>query len=129
DGFGCSNLSQAIAAAGAIVHYLKHQLGRKIDHLRSLRCDTSSDHLMLDAATQVNLELLASRGARDTSLLAATDRTVTPMGGRRLRTWILQPLRHLAGLERRQQFIADLLQEPDVLASLRDVLQMIRDLK
>ena len=57
DGFGCSNLPQAIAAAGAIVHYLKHQLRRKIDHLRSLRCETSSDHVMLDAATQVNLEL------------------------------------------------------------------------
>ena len=129
DGFGCSNLPQAIAAAGAIVHYLKHQLRRKIDHLRSLRCDTSSDHVMLDAATQVNLELVASRGARDTSLLAAIDRTVTPMGGRRLRTWILQPIRDLAELVGRQQFIADLLQEPDVLASLRDVLQTIRDLE
>jgi len=129
DGFGCSNLPQAIAAAGAIVHYLKHQLRRKIDHLRSLRCETSSDHVMLDAATQVNLELVASRGARDTSLLAAIDRTVTPMGGRRLRTWILQPIRDLAELVGRQQFIADLLQEPDVLASLRDVLQMIRDLE
>ena len=129
DGFGCSNLPQAIAAAGAIVHYLKHQLRRKIDHLRSLRCDTSSDHVVLDAATQVNLELVASRGARDTSLLAAIDRTVTPMGGRKLRTWILQPIRDLAELVGRQQFIADLLQEPDVLASLRDVLQTIRDLE
>ena len=128
DGFGCSNLPQAIAAAGAIIHYLKHQLRRKIDHLRSLRCDTSSDHVVLDAATQVNLELVASRGARDTSLLAAIDRTVTPMGGRKLRTWILQPIRDLAELVGRQQFIADLLQEPDVLASLRDVLETIRDL-
>ena len=99
DGFGCSNLPQAIAAAGAIIHYLKHQLRRKIDHLRSLRCDTSSDHVVLDAATQVNLELVASRGARDTSLLAAIDRTVTPMGGRKLRTWILQPIRDLAELD------------------------------
>src|SRR6476646_6211281 len=129
DGSGCSNLPQAIAAAGAIVHYLKHQLRRKIAHVSSLRCETSSDHVMLDAATQVNLELVASRGARDTSLLAAIDRTVTPMGGRKLRTWVLQPIRDLAELEGRQQFIADLLQEPDVLASLRDVLQTIRDLE
>src|SRR4030095_2690126 len=129
DGFGCSNLPHAIAAAGAIVHYLKHQLRRKIDHLRSLRCDTSSDHVVLDAATQVNLELVASRGARATSLLAAIGRTVTPMGGGKLRTWILQPIRDLAELVRRQQFIADLLQEPDVLASLRDILQRIRDLE
>ena len=76
-------------------------------------------YVLLDAATQANLELVASRGARDTSLLAALDRTVTPMGGRKLRHWILQPLRDLAELERRQQMIADLLQEPDLLASLR----------
>ena len=75
------------------------------------------------------LELVSSRGARDTSLLAALDRTVTPMGGRRLRTWILQPIRDLAELDRRQQFIADLLQEPDLLASLREGLKTIRDLE
>ena len=60
---------------------------------------SASDYVMLDAATQANLELVESRGARDTSLLAALDRTVTPMGGRKLRTWILQPLRDLAELE------------------------------
>ena len=129
DGFGCSNLPQAIAAAGAIIHYLKHQLRRKIDHLAALRCDAPADHVVLDAATQANLELVNSRGARDTSLLAVLDRTVTPMGGRRLRTWILQPIRDLAELACRQQFIADLLQEPDLLASLREVLQTIRDLE
>ena len=129
DGFGCSNLPQGIAAAGAIIHYLKHQLRRKIEHLASLRCDAPADHVVLDAATQANLELVSTRGTRDTSLLAVLDRTVTPMGGRRLRTWILQPIRDLAELERRQQFIADLLQEPDLLASLREVLQSIRDLE
>jgi DNA mismatch repair protein MutS len=129
DGFGCSNLPQGIAAAGAIIHYLKHQLRRKIDHLASLRCDAPADHVVLDAATQANLELVNSRGARDTSLLAVLDRTVTPMGGRRLRTWILQPIRDLAELDCRQQFIADLLQEADLLASLREVLRSIRDLE
>ncbi len=99
DGFGCSELNQAIGAAGAIVHYLKHQLRRKIDHLTTLRCEAPADHVVLDAATQANLELVSSRGARDTSLLAALDRTVTPMGGRRLRTWILQPIRDLDKLE------------------------------
>jgi len=129
DGFGCSDLPQAIAAAGAIVHYLKHQLRRKIDHLASLRCDAPADYVMLDAATQANLELVSSRGARDTSLLAVLDRTVTPMGGRRLRNWILQPIRDLAELECRQRCIADLLQEPEQLASLRESLKTIRDLE
>ena len=129
DGFGCSELPQAIAAAGAIIHYLKHQLRRKIDHLTALRCEAPTDHVMLDAATQANLELVSSRGVRDTSLLAALDRTVTPMGGRKLRSWILQPIRDLAELDSRQQFIEDLLQEPDLLASLREVLKTIRDLE
>jgi DNA mismatch repair protein MutS len=129
DGFGCARMPQAIAAAGAIVHYLKHQLRRNIDHLTSLRCDAPTDHVLLDAATQTNLELVESRNSRDTSLLAVLDRTITPMGGRKLRAWILQPLRDLRELEYRQQMIADLLQEPDVLASLRASLKLIRDIE
>ncbi|MDQ3119279.1 MAG: DNA mismatch repair protein MutS, partial [Verrucomicrobiota bacterium] len=129
DGFGCGGMPAAVAAAGGIVHYLKHQLRRKIDHLTSLRCDITAEHVVLDLATQANLELVASRSARDMSLLAALDRTVTPMGGRKLRGWILQPLRRLAELENRQQMIADLLQEADLLASLRGALKSVRDLE
>jgi DNA mismatch repair protein MutS len=129
DGFGCSEMPAAIGAAGAIIHYLKQQLRRKVEHLASLRCDARDAYVMLDAATQVNLELVESRGARNMSLLASLDRTVTPMGGRKLRAWILQPLRDLAELERRQQFIADLLHEPDLLAGLRACLKSIRDLE
>jgi DNA mismatch repair protein MutS len=129
DGFGCSEMPAAIGAAGAIIHYLKQQLRRKVDHLTSLRCDARDDYVLLDAATQVNLELVESRGARNTSLLAALDRTVTPMGGRKLRTWILQPLRDLRELERRQQMIADLLHESDLIAALRHSLKSIRDLE
>ena len=129
DGFGCARMPQAIAAAGAIVHYLKHQLRRNIDHLTSLRCDAPTDHVLLDAATQTNLELVESRNSRDTSLLAVLDRTITAMGGRKLRAWISQPLRDLRELECRQQMIADLLQEPDLLASLRASLKLIRDIE
>src|SRR6266705_3438654 len=129
DGFGCAQMPQAVAAAGAIIHYLKHQLRRKIDHLTSLRSDAPTHYLLLDAATQTNLELVASRNARDTSLLAVLDRTLTPMGGRKLRDWILQPLRNLVELQRRQQMIADLLQEPDLLAAVRGELKLIRDIE
>jgi DNA mismatch repair protein MutS len=129
DGFGCSNMSQAVAAAGAIVHYLKHQLRRKIDHLSSLKCDAPTDYVLLDAATQANLELVESRSARDISLLAVLDRTVTPMGARKLRSWILQPLRDLTKLGRRQQMIANLLAEPDLFDSIRNELKLIRDIE
>ncbi len=129
DGFGCAHMPEAIAAAGAIVHYLKHQLRRKIDHLRALKCDAPSDYVLLDVATQTNLELVESRGTRDTSLLAVLDRSVTPMGARKLRSWILQPLRDLNELGCRQQTIADLLQEPDLLSSIRVELKSIRDVE
>jgi DNA mismatch repair protein MutS len=129
DGFGCAHMPQAVVAAGAIIHYLKHQLRRKIDHLTSLRCDAPAHYVVLDAATQINLELVESRSVRDTSLLAILDRTATPMGGRKLRAWILQPLRTLAELECRQRMIADMLQETDLLASIRAELKSIRDIE
>jgi len=129
DGFGCAQMPAAVAAAGAIVHYLKHQLRRKIDHLTSLRCDAPADHVLLDSATQANLELVESRGARDASLLSVLDRSVTPMGARKLRAWILQPLRDLAELQRRQQMISQLLQESDLLGSIRAELKSIRDIE
>ena len=129
DGFGCGQMPAAVAAAGAIVHYLKHQLRRKIDHLTSLRCDAPADHVLLDSATQANLELVESRGARDASLLSVLDRTITPMGARKLRAWILQPLRDLTELQRRQQMVGQLLQESDLLGSIRAELKSIRDIE
>jgi DNA mismatch repair protein MutS len=129
DGFGCAQIPAAVAAAGAIVHYLKHQLRRKLDHLTSLRCDAPANHVLLDSATQANLELVESRGGRDASLLSVLDRTITPMGARKLRAWILQPLRDLTELQRRQQMIADLLQELDLLGSIRAELKSIRDVE
>jgi len=129
DGFGCAQMPAAVAAAGAIVHYLKHQLRRKIDHLTSLRCDAPADHVLLDSATQANLELVESRGARDASLLSVLDRTITPMGARKLRGWILQPLRDLTELQQRQQMIGQLLQESDLLGSVRAELKSIRDIE
>jgi DNA mismatch repair protein MutS len=129
DGFGCAQMPAAVAAAGAIVHYLKHQLRRKIDHLTSLHCDAPADHVLLDSATQANLELVESRGARDASLLSVLDRTITPMGARKLRGWILQPLRNLTGLQRRQEMIGQLLQESDLLGSIRTELKSIRDIE
>lgn len=129
DGFGCAQMPAAVAAAGAIVHYLKHQLRRKIDHLTSLRCDAPADHVLLDSATQANLELVESRTNRDASLLSVLDRTITPMGARKLRAWILQPLRDLTELQRRQHMVGQLLQESDLLGSIRAELKSIRDIE
>jgi DNA mismatch repair protein MutS len=85
--------------------------------------------MIVDAATQANLELVASRGVRDTSLLAALDRTVTPMGARRLRDWILHPLCALQPLQERQAFITELLAESFLLSQIRESLKGVRDIE
>jgi DNA mismatch repair protein MutS len=129
DGFGCAEMPAAIAAAGAILHYLK-EMRRSLSHVSRLTVYRNSQFMIVDAATQGNLELVQSRGGgRDTSLLGCLDRTQTPMGARKLRDWILHPLCDLAALRERQQLIADLLAEPFILGSLRETLKSIRDLE
>ena len=129
DGFGCSDMPAAVGAAGAILHYLKNGLRRQIGHITRLSCYRSSQFMIVDAATQANLELVTSRGARDTSLLAALDRTVTPMGARRLRDWILHPLCKIEPLIERQEFITELLAESFLLSQLRESLKGVRDIE
>ncbi len=130
DGFGCEAMPAAIGAAGAILHYLKTELRRSLTHITRLACYRNSQFMILDAATQGNLELVEARGGgRDTSLLGALDRTVTPMGARKLRDWILHPLCELAPLNQRQQMIADLIAEPFLLGNLRETLKTIRDME
>jgi len=129
DGFGCEEMPAAIAAAGAILHYLKHQLRRQISHVTRLTVYRETSMMIVDAATQANLELASSRGSRDTSLLGALDRTLTPMGARKLRDWILHPLATVEPLRQRQQLIADFLAEPYLLAQARETLRNIRDIE
>jgi DNA mismatch repair protein MutS len=130
DGFGCEDMPAALGAAGAILHYLKTELRRSLGHIARLAVYRNSQFMILDAATQANLELVQARGGgRDTSLLGALDRTITPMGARKLRDWILHPLCDLPALAERQQVIADLLAEPFLLGNLRETLKSIRDME
>ena len=129
DGFGCAEMTAGTGAAGAILHYLKHQMRRQAGNLNTLSVYRNSGYLTVDAASQANLELVASRGARNMSLLHALDRTITAMGGRLLRHWILHPLRELAPLVARQQTIADLLGDAFLLSKLREALRGIRDIE
>jgi DNA mismatch repair protein MutS len=129
DGFGCGDLTAAIGAAGAILHYLIHQLRRNCSHVRALRVRESRDIMLIDAASQRNLDLVDSRSGRDHTLLGVMDRTHTPMGARLLREWILHPSRDIALLIDRQDFIAALLEEPFVLSKCREALRQIRDIE
>jgi DNA mismatch repair protein MutS len=130
DGFGCQDLPIAIGAAGAVIHYLKHQLRRPTTHIRSLGVFLSDQYVSLDVATQQNLELVRSKGVgRDSSLLAALDRTVTPMGARLLRNWILKPLRSISEIQSRQKLLQQFLDQPFLLNAVRETMRQIRDVE
>ena len=129
DGFGCASLHAASGAGGAILHYLIHQLRRPCGHLHPPRVRESADHVLIDAASQRNLDLVDSRSGKAHTLLGVLDRTATPMGARLLRDWILHPLRDLATLTARQDVIAALLAEPFILSKCRDSLKGIRDIE
>jgi len=129
DGFGCGNLDAASGAAGAVLHYLIHQLRRQCGHLRPPHVRESADHVLIDIASQRNLDLVESRSGKAHTLLGILDRTATPMGARLLRDWILHPLRDLATLTARQDLIAAFLAEPFLLAKCRESLKGIRDIE
>ncbi len=129
DGFGCADLHSAAGAAGAVLHYLIHSLRRPCDHLRPPRVRENADHVLIDAASQRNLDLVESRSGKQHTLLGVLDRTATPMGARLLRDWILHPLRDLAALTQRQDIIAAFLAEPFLLSKCRESLKGIRDIE
>ncbi len=128
-GFGCGELHAASGAAGAVLHYLIHQLRRPCGHLRPPHVRESADHVLIDSASQRNLDLVESRSGKQHTLLGVLDRTATPMGARLLRDWILHPLRDIVVLTFRQDVIAALLAEPYLLSKCRESLKGIRDIE
>ena len=129
-GFGCEEIPLGVCAAGAIVHYLRHELRRTLGHVSKLSTYHRAQYMLLDSTTQANLELVESRGGgRNTSLLGALDRTSTPMGARRLREWILHPLCTLEPLLERQNAIGSLTQDAYHLSKVREIMRNIRDIE
>ena len=128
-GFGCDEMPAAISAAGAILHYLSYQLRRSCEHIRHLAVRNDGDHVIIDASSQRNLDLVDSPTGRQHSLLGALDRTATPMGARKLRDWILHPLHDLTLLTSRQDLIEAFLAEPFLMGQCREQLKGIRDIE
>ncbi|MEM9399082.1 MAG: DNA mismatch repair protein MutS [Verrucomicrobiota bacterium] len=131
DGFGCQNMEAAITAAGALLHYVTECLRGSSSHILNLRPYLTHDYLILDAVTQRNLELTRQAGiaASDTSLLKAIDHTITAMGGRELRNWLLHALRDKPAIEARQLTIQRWLEDVARLESFRENLQSVRDIE
>ncbi|MFW9794240.1 MAG: DNA mismatch repair protein MutS, partial [Candidatus Thorarchaeota archaeon] len=127
DGYGLSEKRIALGAAGAILAYLNdvHKTGTiTVSGIRTYSIDT---HMIVDATTQRNLELI--KNARDSStrgtLLSVLSKTVTPMGKRKLKQWILRPLQDLKEIKSRQDAIEELardaLHRQGIADSLRDL--------
>ncbi|HOG50139.1 MAG TPA: DNA mismatch repair protein MutS, partial [Lentisphaeria bacterium] len=131
DGFGCRGLTAAVAAAGAMLGHVKNNLRRDGAHVTSLRTYQAEDGMILDRISQRNLELVEPifADSKDNTLMSILDHTVTPMGARMLREWILRPLRDQAAIEERLNAVSDLLAMPTLLAELRELLAAVRDLE
>jgi DNA mismatch repair protein MutS len=132
DGFGLKERMAAVGAAGAVLHYLTQHLRRDVAHLTRISFFERSDFLSLDATTLRHLEILEplrQDGARGASLYAAMNRTVTPMGARRLRSWLTQPLASAGAIRHRQEAVRTLLEDSGSLAQVRTQLEQVRDLE
>jgi DNA mismatch repair protein MutS len=129
DGFGCAGMKAAPCAAGAILHYLRDVLRRNTTHIRRLQRAANEQCVIIDAASRANLDLVSHRSGQEHTLLAALDRTNTPMGARRLRDWILHPLRELEPLHARQDVIEALIAQSFLLTKCRETLRDIRDIE
>ena len=132
DGFGLKNRHAAIGAAGAVLHYLTQHLRRDVTHLTSLSFYQPSDFLVLDTTTLRHLEILEPlhRDApRNATLYGALNRTVTPMGARRLRDWLSQPLADAPAIRRRQEAVQTFCGDAEALEGFRAKLGDVRDLE
>jgi DNA mismatch repair protein MutS len=132
DGYGLTNdLPLAIRAAGAILAYVQETQRGSLPHLASIHAYSTASFMVLDANTRRNLELTETiRGGRiKGSLLAVLDHTVTPMGGRLLRTWINQPLLDLDRLRARHDAVSTLFEDGFLRAEVIDAFRPIADLE
>ena len=131
DSYGCSEVPQAIAAAGAIVAYLAKMNSKLLSLLTGLRTYRTYSYMVLDAHTQRNLDLLqgSRSGSVRGSLLGVMDRTITPMGARQLRRAITQPLLDLSQLEARLQSVDELYESPALRSRFTMSLQSLGDLE
>lgn len=128
-GFGIHAMASAVVAAGAILHYLDITQHTQISHITSISRVEEEKSVRLDRFTIRNLELVHSMGEDGKSLLDVIDRTVSPMGARLLRRWVLFPLKDPREINRRLDIVEYFFREPDGREALRNALGQIGDLE
>ncbi len=132
DGFGLKDCPAATGAAGAVIHYLTQYLRRDVSALTRLSFYHSTHFLTLDSVSLQNLEILEPRHSdapRSASLFGAMNRTKTPMGARRLRDWLSQPLAAAIPIIRRRDAVELWLENTALLDEFRNELAEVRDLE
>src|SRR6516164_7610401 len=132
DGFGLKDRNAAIGAAGAVLHYLTQHLRRDAAHLTRVSFYQRHDFLALDFTTLRHLEILEPLhhdSPRNACLYGALNRTVTPMGARRLRDWLSQPLASVALVRKRQGAVQTFIENSAAHENLRSQLAQVRDLE
>jgi len=130
DRFGVGDMTAGVEAAALALAYLRATQGAALGHLRHLTRLTAVDAMVLDATAVETLELLqGSGGDARASLFGVLDRTMTAMGARLLRHWLLRPLLDPAAVDERQAAVAALVAEPARRARLRALLRPMGDLE
>ena len=128
-GFGCEDLPLAIAAAGALLAYVRDTQKSALPHLRGLITETRDAAVLMDPATRRNLELDVSLADRpDLTLAGVFDTTATPMGARLLRRWLNRPIRDQSALRARHDAVEELLQD-DRPARFSDAARAVGDVE
>lgn len=130
-GFGCDDLDAGIAAAGAILNYIKENQKSSLAHISRITRRDNNDYLTIDPTTQKNLELIQSLSNQNKqgTLISILDHTKTAMGGRLLVQWLLHPLAHIKPIKLRLDAIEEFLQKDKIRGTIRDILKYVGDLE
>lgn len=130
-GFGVENMREGIIAAGAVLHYLKDTEHPHLQHISSIQRIDKEDYLWMDKFTIRNLELLGNSDGREQglSLLKVLDHTVSPMGARLLKRWLLMPLKDGVRIQERLDAVEFFIKDPDLRGNLSRHIQQCGDIE
>jgi len=128
-GFGIENLTLGIIAAGVILHYLKETEHKEVSHISRVTRLEEEKYVWLDRFTVRNLELVFPQQEGGVPLIQILDQTVTPMGARLLRRWVVLPLKEKSPIEERLNTVEFFLQNDELHESITQHLKQIGDLE
>ncbi|MBV6485688.1 MAG: DNA mismatch repair protein MutS [Flavobacteriales bacterium] len=128
-GFGIEDFPLAICAAGAALHYLSDTQHDKVQHITSLSRIEEDKYVWLDRFTIRNLELIYSPNENATTLIDVLDKTISPMGARMLKRWVILPLKELKPIQDRLAVVSELVSHADLKENLTHHINEIGDLE